>query len=112
MRTISAFKNTFGNTEVPNKYLSQATEREHFQFDFRIEMELIGAELHRLRKEKGLSIESVAKAVRMPKYRLCKIEHGMYIHFDLRHFYSLSSFYSVSPSEILFVIPDARFQDL
>jgi len=112
MRTTSAFKNTLGNAELPNQHLSQASARERFQSDFRIDMELIGAELRRLRKEKGLSIESVAKAVRMPKYRLCKIEHGMYIHFDLRHFYSLSSFYSVSPSEILSIIPDARFEDL
>jgi hypothetical protein len=112
MRTTSASRDALGNTRLSNPHLSQAREREHFQFDFRIEMELIGAELRRLRKEKGLSIESVAKAARMPKFRLCKIEHGMYIHFGLELLYGLSALYGVSPLEVLSVIPDARFEDL
>ena len=66
----------------------------------------------RLRLDKGYTLVSVAKALRMPKYRLCRIEHGMYIHLGLVELYKFSELYDVSPLEILSVIPDATFENL
>jgi len=113
MKPISTLINTHDTTPaLTNPYLAQARERERCRFDFSIEMDLIGAEFRRLRKEKGLSIEAVAKALRMRKYRLCLIEHGLYIHLDVPQLRGLSAHYGVSHLDILSVIPDAMFENI
>jgi transcriptional regulator with XRE-family HTH domain len=73
---------------------------------------MVGAELRRVRTEKGLALEDAARAMKLSKYRLCKIEHGMYASFDLRHLYGISALYGVSPMEILSIVPDSMFQNI
>jgi hypothetical protein len=92
-----------------NSYICQAKYRERSQYDFRIEMELIGARLRRLRMDNGYSIESIAKAIRMPKIRLHKIERGLYIHFGVSDLYKLTHHYGTSAVEILSILPDTLF---
>jgi len=113
MKAISAPRRDRWNAERrTNSNISRARHRERTQFDFRIEMELIGARLRRLRMDKGYSLESVAKAIKMPKHRLHKIERGLYIHFSLPDLHSLSQHYGTSTAEIFSVIPDGLFEDL
>jgi hypothetical protein len=113
METTLTLMNAFGDTEGSLKmYLSQAWYRKRFWLCYRIEFELIGAQLRRLRKEKGYSIESAAKTIRMPAYRLYKIECGMYIHFELRHLQRLGKLYNATSLEILSVIRDGSFENL
>ena len=104
------------STEVIKRELShhhvQASNREHYKSDFQNEMTLIGAELHRLRTERGRSIDWVAQAIKIPKLRLARIEQGTYIHFGLTDLYSLAGLYGVSALEIVSVIPGTRFDDL
>jgi len=73
---------------------------------------LIGEQLRRLRIDKGYGLEAVAKAVRMSKFRLYKIEHGKYLHFDVRQLNRLKEYYYTSLTEILSVIPDTSFDNL
>ena len=89
----------------------QAANREHARFDYQNELALIGAELRRLRTVQRLSIEAVARALKMPKYRLARIEHGLYIHLGLPDLYRLAELYHVSPLDIVSVIPNTRFED-
>jgi hypothetical protein len=88
-----------------NPYLSQALERKRFWLSYSTEFELIGAQLRRLRLDKGYGIEWVAKAIRMPTARLFRIEQGAYMHFELCHLQRLSALYDTSPLAILSVIP-------
>jgi len=113
MKTVSVPRKDRWNTERKvNPNISQARQRERTRFDFRIEMELIGARLRRLRMDKGYSLESTAKALKMPKRRLHKIEYGLYVHFGLSDLCKLSKHYDTSTVEILSVIPDGMFEDL
>jgi len=91
---------------------TQAHARERHRFDFQNEMTLIGTELRRLRKERVFTIESVARALKISKYRLARIEHGMYIHLDIPGLYQLAEHYNVSPFDILSVIPNTTFENL
>jgi DNA-binding XRE family transcriptional regulator len=91
--------------------LIQADNRELLRFDYIKELEMIGTELHRLRIAKGYSVEVVAKALKVSKFNLCKIEHGLYISFDVRHLYRLSALYDTTPQKILSVIPGTLFKD-
>ena len=93
-----------------NRHVSQAAARKRHGFAYQAEMDLIGAEFRRLRLEKGLTIGAVAQAMGMRKYRICQIEHGMYIHFDLGQLYRLSAHYGVSHLDVLAVIPGTTFK--
>ena len=97
---------------MPNHYQAEARERQRLWHEYSDQMEMIGAELRRLRIEKGLSLEAVARAMKMSKYRLCKIEHGLYASFDLNQLYPLSALYGVSPLEVLSIIPDSMFDKI
>jgi hypothetical protein len=90
----------------------QAKARELSRFDFQLAIDLIGAELRRLRLEQELTIDQVAKALKMRKYRLCQIEYGMYIHFDIPQIRRLAAHYGVSHLEVLDVIPGTMFGNL
>jgi hypothetical protein len=50
--------------------------------------------------------------VRMRKYRLCLIEHGLYIHLDIPQLCRLSAHYGVPWRAILSVIPNTMFEDI
>ena len=93
-------------------YLAQMHNRESGRFDFQIAMDLIGAELRRLRLEQGLTIDATAKAVRMSKYRLYQIELGLYIHLGVPQLRRLCAHYGVSHRQVLQIIPDTRFGDI
>jgi len=98
--------------ELSRLRLVQADNRELLRSDFAKPMELIGAELRRLRAANGYSLESVARTMRMSKYRLCRIEHGLYPHFGLNDLCKLSAFYGVLPTDLLSVIPDGMFDNI
>jgi len=93
-------------------HLAQAHNRESARFDFQMAMDLIGAELRRLRLKQGLTIDAVARAARMSKYRLYQIELGLYIHLDVPQLHRLCAHYGVSHLHVLGVIPDTLFGDL
>ena len=94
------------------RHVTQARTREVQRFDYQNDLALIGTELRRLRKTLGHTIELVARAIKMSKYRLCRIEHGMYIHLGLPDLYRLAEYYGVSPLDILAVIPNSAFENL
>jgi len=104
-----ATTNHNGNT---NPYVMQAGLRELYWPDFRDEMKLIGARLHRLRILQDLSLDIAANALKIPKRRLYHIERGTYIHLDLPYLYKLSAYYGTTPLDVLSVIPDTSFADL
>jgi hypothetical protein len=113
MKTIST-PNT--RRKAPRKqsatYIAEARAREQAWRDYRLDIGWIGAELWRLRRQKGYGIDYVAQALKMPKYRVAKIEHGMYIHFDVRDLHRLSNLYGTTVAEVLAVIPNGRFEDM
>ena len=92
--------------------LTQAANRESLRIDYEKDLLLIGTELRRLRMALGHTVELVARAIKMSKYRLCRIEDGMYIHFGLPDLYRLAEHYGVSPLDILAVIPNSAFENL
>jgi len=113
MKAIRALKKKRWDKErTLNPYISEANHRKRAQADFKTEMELIGTELRRLRMEKGYSPDVVAKALKIPKGRLHKIECGTYPHFDVPQLYNLSDHYGASPSAILSVIPNTNFSNM
>jgi len=97
------------NERISALYLAQAQCREHFWVDFRIEMELVGAQLRRLRQRREYRLEMVAKFLRIPAARLYKIECGTYRHFQLCHLQRLSALYGTTPEAILSIIPGTSF---
>src|SRR5688572_18663071 len=111
MKTVSTLRPPLANANRSNIYLAQAWYRKRFWFDFRVEFELIGAQLNRLRRREGYNIETAAKAAGMRAYKLYKIEQGVYIHFELRHLQRLGRLYNTTTREILSVIPHGVFGD-
>lgn len=95
--------------KLTNPHRAQAHAREEHSADFNAEMILIGIEVRRLRQKQGLSIEKAAKALKISKYRLARIEHGLYIHLDVPGLYRLAALYNVKPLDILAVIPNTSF---
>jgi hypothetical protein len=93
-------------------YIAEARARKQAWRDFRLQIGWIGAQLWRLRQAKGYGIDYVAKALKMSKHRVAKIEHGTYIHFGIRDLQRLSALYGSTPVEVLSVIPDTWFEDL
>ena len=113
MKWTAKLRTTYGNKRRGTPVcLAQARAREEARFDYHVEMDLIGGELRRLRMENGLSIETVARAMGMRKYRLCQIEHGLYIHLGVPQLYRLCKYYGVSARQVLAIIPGARFENL
>jgi len=109
--TLHLKKNHWTPERKTNPYIVEARRRERFWLDFRLESELIGARLRRLRIDKGYSLEFVAKTIRMSKIRLYKIEHGQYLHFEAPDLAALSHLYYTTQMEVLSVIPDSLFED-
>jgi len=95
-----------------NPYISEALQRKRHQADYQTEMELVGAYLRALRMERGYTLDAVAKALKMPKGRLYKIERGTYPHFNVPYLYSLADHYDTSVAGILSAIPAARFDNV
>jgi glyoxylate utilization-related uncharacterized protein len=112
MKATPSVKPTRNLSGPTSPYIAQTSTRERYRFDFQNEMALIGAELRRLRTERGLSIVSAAKAAKISKYRLACMEHGAYIHFGLPDLYRLAELYGVSALDIMSVIPGANFEDI
>lgn len=80
--------------------------------DYENELKLICAELRRRRIEKGYSLGSISRILRIPKRRLYKIECGNYPYVSPTYFWIMAAIYGASPREILSVIPGFRFQDV
>jgi DNA-binding XRE family transcriptional regulator len=93
-----------------NPYVTEARARERFWQEFRIEMELIGARFRKVRLDHGYSLESVAKALKIPKRRLSQIERGMYKHFEIIHLDTLCEHYNTTRTHILSVLPGANLE--
>ena len=110
MNTISLLTKT--HIIQSSLHLAPAHNRESARLDFQVAMDLIGAEFRRLRLERGLTINAVAKAVRMPKYRLYQIELGLYIHLDVSQLHRLCARYGVSHLQVLQIIPGTLFGDI
>jgi hypothetical protein len=109
--TFTGKQNHWSTERRLNPYLSQAMERKRFWLSYSTEFELIGAQLRRLRMDRGYGIEWVAKAIRMPTTRLFRIEQGAYMHFELCHLQRLSALYDTSSLAILSVIPYGFSED-
>src|SRR5262245_35711698 len=106
MKTVSISGSRSRRPKKPsNSYIAEASFRKKCWNDFRLEMSLIGAQLWRLRREEGYTLDYVAKKVRMPKYRLNGIVNGKYIHFGIPDLIRLSQFYGTTVKEIIAVVP-------
>jgi len=110
MRTYLPGKGRWNSERRINPYITEARARERFWHEFRIEMELIGARLCKVRHDRGYSINAAAGALRVSKNRLAMIERGVYKHFQLPHLYLLCQLYGVTTVDILSIIPDACFE--
>src|SRR4051812_12141170 len=110
MKTTSHRKDRWNTERQINPYITEARARERFWHEFRIEMELIGAQLRRVRVTSGYSLAAVAKALKMPKRRLAMIERGVYKHFTTPDLYQLCQLYQTTTYEILSIIPDACYE--
>ena len=112
MRTPRTRRDRWNSERRINPYITEARLRERFWHEFRIEMELIGARLRRVRLDRGYSIVAVAKVLSIPKRRLAMIERGMYKHFTLPHLDVLCQLYQTTRSDVLSIIPDACFENV
>jgi hypothetical protein len=112
MKTYRQRKDQWTSERRINPYVTEARFRERFWQEFRIEMELIGARLRRVRLTKGYSLATAAGVLKMPKRRLAMIERGVYKHFTTPDLYRMCQLYGTSTVDVLSVIPDACFDSV
>jgi transcriptional regulator with XRE-family HTH domain len=94
-----------------NPYIAEARARERRWNEFKMEIELVGAQLRRVRLNRGYTIATVANALKMSKRRLDMIECGAYKHFTTPDLYRLCQFYETTTTEVLSVT-NATFQNI
>jgi len=104
--TSTPRKNRWSPERSVNPRIVEARARERYWHEFRIEMELIGARLRRLRMDQGYSLVYLAQVIGIPKRRLYQIECGRYKHFATPHLHTLCWLYGTTQADVLDLIPD------